>query len=155
MDGFKFRLQKILELREWREREVARRLAAAREDADEARRVHDAVSAVHAAGLDRMAEAHGSAGPAGQLQNLAHIVALLQERLETAASACEAADAMVDTEFQQLAAAVRERQLLSELRSRQLVAWSAGQREAERKLMDEIALTRHTRGAGLPAQETQ
>ncbi|MBX6363353.1 MAG: flagellar export protein FliJ [Gemmatimonadetes bacterium] len=155
MDGFKFRLQKILELREWREREVARSLAAARQDADEARRIHEAVSAVHAAGLDRMARAHGAPGSAGQLQNLAHIIGLLQQKVETAASACAAAEARVDGEVRRLAAAVRERQLLSELRARQLVAWSAGQREAERKLMDEIALTRHTWRAGPPAQEAE
>ena len=153
MAAFHFRLEKLLELRRSHELDEAARLAAARGAADEAERIRTAVEGVHAAGVTRMAEAHGAGGPAGQLQNLRHILTLMEQRVYAADAACEAANEQVAQQVGELAAAVRDRQLLTGLRERQLLQWSAGQAAAERKLMDEIALGRFVRGAGDGATE--
>ncbi len=147
MAVFRFRLEKLLELRRNHELDEATRLASARNAADEAERLRAALEAVHAAGVVRLAEAHGVGGTAGQLQNLNHILSLMGEQVREADAACEAANEQVAQQVEDLAAAVRDRQLLSDLRQRKLLQWQAGQTAADRKLMDEIALGRFVRGA--------
>ncbi len=147
MAAFHFRLEKLLELRRNHELNEAVRLAEARHLADEAERIRIALEAVHAAGVAHVAEAHGTGGSAGQLQNLHHILTLMRERMHSADAACEAANQKVADQVEELAAAIRDRQLLTGLRERKLLQWTAGQSAAERRLMDEIAIGRFVRGA--------
>ncbi len=148
MAAFHFRLEKLLQLRKTQELNEAVRLAAAQGEADEAERIRAALSAVHAAGLARMAEVHGVGGTAGQLQNLNHILGIVEERVREADADCAAAQEKVAQQVEELAAAIRDRQLLSGLKGRKQLAWAAGEAQAERKLMDEIGLGRFVRGAG-------
>lgn len=154
MPPFRFRLQKVLELRKNLELDAAIHLAAARTDAQEAERARGQLEDVHEAGLQMMAEVHGTGGSAGQLQNLSHILNLIQERILEADAECAQAQGQVDQKLAGLTLAMRERELLVQLRERQRLAWSVVQADTERKQMDEIALGRHLRTGSERAENT-
>jgi flagellar FliJ protein len=144
---FRFRLQRVLELRERHERDAATALTRAQEAAEAARRDAEALAARRAE-LAAGAGAGSTAGvPVGALHNLAFLLDRMDERVASAGAAVRAAEGAVDEREGALRAAFRERRTLDRLRERHQDAWRAGAAAADRQLMDEIALSRFAQGA--------
>ena len=145
---FKFRLQRVLEMRERTEREAARALAAAQDEAERARRAADVLAAARA---ELAAGAHDARATPGTAVGAHHTYAFLLERLDervaAAGAAVRAAEAATHAREDALRDAFRGRRTLDRLRERDEGAWRAGAAAADRQLMDEIALTRFA-GAG-------
>jgi flagellar FliJ protein len=152
MSDFKFRLQKVLDLRVWKEQEKALRLHEARERADEAERALEALRAVQTATRHQISVAHGTGGAVGHLQNLSYVLGQLEVRIEEADTVRQGAEAAVQESLSDFTAAFRDRRVLEELRERQAEANRIALGQAERKTMDELAVTRHGRGGDAGTQ---
>jgi flagellar protein FliJ len=146
MASFRFRLQPVLELREQQERESAVGLARARSEAEIARQAKDDLEALRDAGRARLAQAHGSGGPVGHLQNLAYVVDQVDGQIEHADAACRKADEQVVESMKAFHEAFQLRRSIDQLRTRRLEQWRWDQNRTEQKTMDEVALSRHGRG---------
>jgi flagellar export protein FliJ len=143
MNTFRFRLQKVLDLRKLAEQESAVRMAEARRAAEDAHRTVDALDrAVHASFAERQRAGSG-ARPAGELQHLSFIVEQIGEHLAAADDVRRDADERVTELVGEFTDAVRQRRVLDQLRDRHRGAWQVAQIQADRKLMDELALSRH------------
>jgi flagellar FliJ protein len=147
MSGFDFRLQKVLDLRLWKEQERAGQLSRARQEMAEASRALENLSAVQAATRTQISNAHGAGGTVGHLRNLREVLYQLDARIAEATGRQEEAAAQVETSLSEFTVAFRERRILEQLRERQAEANRLAENEAERKELDEVALTRHTRPA--------
>ena len=152
MAGFRFFLQKVLELRERNEAESARRLVLARAASDEARRARSDLEAVRDAGRTRLTNAHGSGGAVGHLQNMAYVLGKVDEHIEDASAAVTEADEELVETLKHYHEAHRQRQTIDQLRERKLDEWRVEEKRHERKAMDEVAINRHARsGPGASA----
>ena len=151
---FKFPLQRILELKEKKEQAVAARLAAAQDGADRARRSREAVEAARAAGVQRLAETRDAAPTVGELQNASFVIESIDRHLDEATVAVREAEANVSSCLREFTAATQERQVLARLRERKLALWQTEEVQADRKAMDEIAVTRFAR-AGMASGATE
>jgi flagellar FliJ protein len=145
MSGFNFRLQKVLDLRLWKEQERAGQLSVARHEMAEAARALEHLSAVRTASRNLIATAHGVGGTVGHLRNLRQVLGQLDAQIAEAAGRREAAEANVQTSLSDFTEAFRERRILERLRERQEEASREEENQAERKEMDELAVTRHIR----------
>ena len=143
MSKFRFRLQKVLNVRKMHEQESAVRVAEARRVADDAQRTVEALDSARHAGLAERERAGNGARSAGELQHLSFIIAQIGEHLAAADDACRSADERVDALVSEFTDAVRQRRVIDQLRDRQRGVWQNAQVQADRKLMDELALTRH------------
>jgi flagellar export protein FliJ len=140
---FRFRLQKVLDLRKVHEQESATRVAEARRAADDAQRTVAALDSARHAGLAERERAGNGARSAGELQHLSFIIEQIGHHIAAADVASQHADERVDELVTEFTHAVRQRRVIDQLRDRQRGAWQSAQVQADRKLMDEIALTRH------------
>ncbi len=165
---FKFRLQRVLDLRARTERDAATALVTAQEAADSAhaaqRRLEQARAEMAArmqVGMagDGATAAHDAALPVpgasvGALRNMSFLLDRLDERVASAAAQTTAAQHAVVAHEDALRAAYRDRRTLDRLRERHQDAWRAGEAAQDRAQMDEIALTRFTQyAAGAPASD--
>jgi flagellar FliJ protein len=162
---FRFRLQRVLDLRARTERDAATALVSAQETADAARdaqlRLEQARGELAASMVNGMAvDASGATAQAvpgasvGALRNLSFLLDRLDERVASAAQESDAAQHAVSAHEDALRAAYRDRRALDRLRERHLDAWRAGEAAQDRAAMDEIALTRFTQhAAGTPASD--
>ena len=162
---FRFRLQRVLDLRARTERDAATALVSAQETADAARdaqlRLEQARGEMAAHMVTGMAAdtqdgaSHAVPGASvGALRNLSFLLDRLDERVASAAEQANAAQHAVSTHEDALRAAYRDRRTLDRLRERHLDAWRAGEAAQDRAAMDEIALTRFTQhAAGTPASD--
>ena len=137
---FRFRLQRVLDLRERKERDAATALVAAEELAAAAR----AALARQAAPTEAAETGELSVGA---LRTLQFLLGRLDERVEEAASAATSAEDVVAQRQDDLRAAYRDRRTLDRLRERAQESWRAGESAADRQRMDEIALTRFTQAS--------
>jgi len=147
---FRFRLQRVLDLRERKERDAATALVAAEELAAAARAEQERLEAARAA-LARQAAPTEAAETGelsvGALRTLQFLLGRLDERVEEAASAATSAEDVVAQRQDDLRAAYRDRRTLDRLRERAQESWRAGESAADRQRMDEIALTRFTQAS--------
>jgi flagellar export protein FliJ len=162
---FRFRLQRVLDLRARTERDAATALVSAQETADAARdaqqRMEQARGALAASMMTGMAvdasdgAAQSTPGASvGALRNLSFLLDRLDERVASAAQQSNAAQHAVTVHEEALRAAYRDRRTLDRLRERHHDAWRAGEAAQDRAAMDEIALTRFTQhAAGAPAPD--
>ncbi len=151
MSPFRFRLQKLLELRQFSEREKAAVLANAQQAAAQAQEVRDAIAAARSAGLAQLATAHAGAGSAGELQRLHAVLAQLESHVNVAEEAAFAAEQNLGDAKQAFTAAAQARHAIEQLRERRLHEWRTTAADVEQKQMDEIALQRH---AGAETEDT-
>jgi flagellar FliJ protein len=142
---FKFRLQRILELREQKEKAQARELASAQHTAELAVQTQEMLAALREDSRQQVQAATGAAPRVGHLHQLGSVLDALDARLTTATEEVAAADATVQAAQQLLEAAARERKVLDRLKSRHADAWRTDEAQKDRISMDEIALTRFTR----------
>lgn len=146
---FRFRLQRVLELREQAEQARARDAAAAHEAADAARREADAIATLRAAQRAAL-DAAARGATVGELQHLAYVVDELDGRLDAAAEQVAGADARRDTADAALRDAARDRRVLDRLRDRHVERHHAALVLEDRTTMDEIALSQFARRATTP-----
>lgn len=144
---FKFRLQRILELREKAEQVKARELASAQESAEQARRTRDELAQLHADSRTEVDAAHRSEPRVGHLQQLGLVLQSLDQRLESAHETVRAADAVVADAQSLLESAARDRRILDRLKDRHTDQWRVEAAHKDRVGMDEIALARFSRQA--------
>jgi flagellar FliJ protein len=140
---FRFRLQRVLELREEHEQSVATQLVQARDVASAAREVRDTLESAR---TDLAAQGRQPAS-VGELQNLSFLMEQLDVRMTDAHSAVGDADEAVDRVQSELRAAFQDRRAIDLLRERHLESWKAAETQLDRQTMDEIALTRFTQTA--------
>jgi flagellar export protein FliJ len=144
---FKFRLQRLLELRERAEREKAVELARAEAAASAARAALDNLETVRTVGRERLHAAHGGAGTVGQLHNLAFVLEQLDRQVASAQASVAEAEQQSALVRQDLSEAHQGRRVLDRLRERHEADWRDAAEQADRQLMDDIALARFTQAA--------
>ncbi len=142
MSRFKFRLQRVLELREEAERVRSVALADAQGQASAARETRDAIEEVRAAGHESLTTASNAGTTVGTLQQLQYVLGALDVRLQFANSSVITAESLVRRAQDELHEAFKARHALDTLREKQSEAHRAAAQGADRALMDEIALTR-------------
>lgn len=152
MSGFKFRLQKVLDLRVHRERESATRLGEAQRRVREAEHALALLNAVRASTAEQLFRAHGDGGTVGQLQNLRFILGQLDARIADATAERDIAEEQVQDRLREFTYALQQRRVLEHLKERQYEASREEATQWERKVMDDIAIARHARPR--PARET-
>lgn len=143
--NFRFRLQRLLELREQHEQAKARELAAAQDVAAQAVQARENIAALRA---DSHAHVHHAAHREiriGHLQQLGTVLASLDERLVVATDVCQLADAGVHKARMTLEEAARDRRVLDRLKERHTEVWRAETAARDRAQMDEAALTQFAR----------
>lgn len=149
MSPFRFRLQRLLELRSRHEQQTAVRLAEARAEADAMRDTHDDLAATRDAGRHRMLAPQAGAG---ELQALGVMLEHLEGHVQAAADDLDAADEVVGGVEEDLRAASQARRVLDRLRDRRVEEWQSAATIGDRVRMDAIALTRFYHRA-LPAPD--
>lgn len=147
---FRFRLQRLLELRAQAEQAKARALVNARDAAETARRERDAMAELHASSQAQVREAQREEPRVGHLRQLGLVVESLNQRLDSAGEHVHAADAVVTSAQQLLAAAARDRRVLDRLKERHADQWRVDEAHKDRVAMDEVALSRFARNATSP-----
>lgn len=150
MTTFKFRLQRLLDLREQREREMAAELARAEQAADAARAELANLDAVRAIGRERLHAAHASDGTVGELRNLAFVLEQLDAQMTSSQASVDAADEVAARARGELSDAFRDRRVLDRLRDRHEADFRGVAEAADRQAMDAIALTRFTQADATP-----
>jgi flagellar FliJ protein len=160
---FKFRLQRVLDLRERKERDAATALVSAEDAADGARQEQARLElARQELAARRTPDTPAATLSVGELRNIGFLLERLDERVAVAQSAAAAAEAVVEERRGELQVAFRDRRTLDRLRERHLEGYRSAEAAADRQLMDEIALTRFTQGGtsngkpnGAPSAPTQ
>lgn len=142
---FRFRLQRVLELREKREQAQAIRLTKAEESASVARTQRDELQAMHAASRAQITSAHIADPTVGHLHHLGYIMGALDQRLGHASQNVTNAEGVVSEARVSLEAAARDRRVLDRLKDKHTNAFRTEDSHRDRLAMDEVALARFTR----------
>ncbi|BAH37369.1 MAG TPA: flagellar export protein FliJ [Gemmatimonas aurantiaca] len=142
---FRFRLQRILELREQHEQAKARELASARDAADRAAEARLSLQTLRSDSEAQLHAARGNGPRIGHLTQLGTVLTALDERLVVAGDAVKEADAEVRQAQELLEEAARDRRVLDRLKSRHADAWRSDEAQRDRTLMDEVALMQFAR----------
>lgn len=160
---FRFRLQRVLELREKQEKAQALELARAEEAATAARKQRDDLAALHAASRSQLASMHSGEPTVGHLHHLGFVLNALDQRLGHAAASVTSAENDVSTARVSLEVAARDRRVMDRLKDKHEDAHRGTVNHRERVTMDEIALSRFARqqdnrqqdNADMAAQDTK
>ena len=142
---FRFRLQRVLELRELSEQAKARELSSAKDTAEVARLEQESLSNLRANSRSKMDTSSSFGMHVGHLQQSGFVLQSLEERLLSATDALTAADSAVSIAESALVDAARARQALDRLKERHLGVWRADESQRDRLQMDELALSRHSK----------
>lgn len=143
--SFKFRLQRVLELREKSEQARARTLREASESADLMREQANALQALRTLQRDSLDAASRGVITAGELQHVAYVIDQLDTRLERATVDAAEAERLAIEAQQALQLASRDRRVLGRLKEKHAERWMETEQQRDRLHMDEIALSRFTR----------
>lgn len=151
MTRFRFRLQKILDLRQHVEEERSIELGKARRKADEARAVLTGLETLRARSAERVALQNVAGGNAGQLQSMSFVVGQLERRIARAMAESSAAEHVVEDRLRDFMAAVRDRRILERLRDRRQEAARMEEGREDLKRMNAVALSQYGRADGRAA----
>ncbi len=143
--SFKFRLQRVLELREQSEQARARAVRDATDHAEDARRRQEAIASLRTLQRETLTAAARGFITAGELQHLQFLIGALDDRLVRAADDVREAERVVADAQAALQRASRDRRVLDRLKDRHSERWTDATMQRDRTLMDEIALTQFTR----------
>jgi flagellar protein FliJ len=143
--SFRFRLQRVLELREQAEQARARSLAEATDRADDVRRAHEAMQSLRTLQREGAEAATREAASAGELQHFAYLLEQIDHRLQQTDGDLAEAERLVAEATGALQAASRDRRVLDRLKERHVERWQGEALHQDRNAMDEIALSRFTR----------
>lgn len=144
---FRFRLQRVLDMRQKTEEAAATRLADARREEEAAREAVAQMQSARDHGMQAAAPAAGTAS-IGQLQNLRFLVERLNHEVDQAEREVDEAGRQVDQRLEEFSTAFRDRKVLDRLRERALESWKGEEVQADRQAMDNIALARFVRSRG-------
>lgn len=147
---YKFRLQRVLELREKREKEVAGKLAQARGEEEAAQAECRRLEEARDHGVQRACDVQGAQPTVGQLQNLRFLVDRLDVTVQQAHQEAQQAGKQVDQCMAEFTGAFQDRKMLDRLRDRDEEKWRQEQSAADREAMDAIALTGFVRSRTKP-----
>lgn len=142
---FRFRLQRVLELREKREQAQAVQLARAEKAANAARTQHDQLHMLHQASRAQISNAQSTDPTVGHLHHLGFVLSALDHRMGQAAQVVTHAERAVSEARVTLEAAARDRRVLDRLKDKHSDAHRAGESHRDRVTMDEVALALYTR----------
>ena len=148
---FKFRLQRVLEMRVQTEQDAATRLAAARSEEEAALLERLRLEAASDQGIERAASSAGEQPKIGQLQNLRFLVERLNDEIEFAQQEVDAAAEDVREKLEEYSTAFRDRRMIDKLREKALETHRNEEVQADRKTMDSVALARFLRTRALKA----
>ncbi len=143
MKRFRFRLQRLLELREASEAAQAHALLVARVEEEAQQQQYRA----RVAELERMREqlnvGPSGAIPAGALQNLGLTTDAADENLRAAEASHAIAEKTVEAERERFERARVERRVVERLREHRKTIWRGDHDREEQKQSDEAALSKH------------
>ena len=142
---FKFRLQRVLEMRQQSEQDAATRLATARSEEEAATLERMRLEEARDQGIVRAAGAVAEQPKIGQLQNFRFLVERLNDEIEVAQAGVDAAAEGVRERLEEYSAAFRERRMIDKLREKALESHRNEEVQTDRKAMDSVALTRFIR----------
>ncbi|MDQ8153285.1 MAG: flagellar export protein FliJ [Gemmatimonadota bacterium] len=142
MSRFKFRLQRLLDLRQKKEQEAASAVGAARNAAEAATRREDELTERRDATRQELLPAAGQTVRVAELHEIAFLVRALDERVQDAQKAAKAAERSVQEKLGELGEAMRDRRILDRLKDRRSEEWRAEDARQEREIMDAIARDR-------------
>ena len=142
---FKFRLQRVLEMRTQTEQDAATRLAEARSSEEAATLERLRLEAARDEGIQKAASSTAMQPKIGQLQNFRFLVDRLNEEIAAAQLEVEAAAADVQERLAEYSTAFRDRHMIDKLREKALETHRNEEAQADRKLMDSVALARFLR----------
>lgn len=152
---FKFRLQRVLEMRVQSEQDAATRLAAARSEAEAALVERLRLEEARDQGIEHASASAGMQSRIGQLQNIRFLVERLNDEIEVAQQEVEAAAEGVRERLEEYSSAFRERRMIDKLREKALETHRSEEVQADRKAMDSVALSRFIRARAVRrAQES-
>ncbi len=146
MSRFKFRLQRLLDLRQKKESEAASAVAAARNAAKAATRREEDLVERRDATRQELLPAAGQTVRVAKLHEIVFLVRALDDRVLDAHTATTAAERSVQEKLGELGDAMRDRRILDRLKDRRSVEWRAEDARQEREVMDAIARTRFVDG---------
>jgi flagellar protein FliJ len=142
---FKFRLQRVLEMRVQTEQDAASRLAEARNGEEAALQERLRLEAARDEGMEHAASSASLRPTVGQLQNLRFLVDRLNEEIVAAQTEIDAASADVRERLEEYSNAFRDRHMIDKLRQKALDTHRNDEVQSDRKVMDSIALARFVR----------
>lgn len=142
---FRFRLQRVLEVRSEAERVAQRTLAAAVDEAATARELREAMAAIRDAGEESLARVQALGPTAGALRTFAFVQGRIEERVALATASLAQKETRVDATRAELVEAFLARSVVDRLRERQHEQWREDATRADRRQMDEVALVQHGR----------
>jgi flagellar FliJ protein len=140
--NFRFRLQRLLELRQLAQREAAIALATAKNAEEEARREQIAIAAERAAARELLLPPAGSHSRVSELRQVSVLLERLDASRAQAAYKVSKAENQVHQKQVQLGETVTKRRMLDRLKERQHEDWKQADERAERGVMDEIGRAR-------------
>jgi len=146
MKAFRFRLDRVLHLRELHEKDQARRLAEASNQADHAARARDASAERARSAAEQAASAPPELRTAGTLSNLQLPVDAMRRQLEQDEQAEQEALHQVEISRTSFDGARQDRRALQRLKDDQHAEWRKDADRTEQQRMDEIALRVKPRG---------
>lgn len=152
---FRFRLQRVLQLREQYEQARAKELAAACDAADRAINAEAALQSMRTNSKLEIRNATDGGSRIGYLSRLDEALSSLEERLVVACDAVQEADAGVHQARLLLEEAARDRRVLDRLKSHHADTWRSEQAHQDRIRMDEVALVQYARKRGSQADEAR
>lgn len=139
---FRFRLQRLLDLRALAERQAAIALAAAQSVEDQARRERDALDARREAAREMLMPPAGSHCRVSELRQVSVLLERLDAGSAQAAFKVSKAENQVHQKRLQLGESVTNRRVLDRLKDRQHEDWRVAEERAERAVMDDIGRSR-------------
>lgn len=145
---FKFRLQRVLEMRQQTEQDAATRLAEARNGEEAALVERLRLEAARDEGIEHAASSAALQPKIGQLQNLRFLVDRLNDEIAAAQVEVDAAAAQVQEKLDDYSTAFRDRHMIDKLREKALATHRTEEAQADRKVMDSVALARFIRSRG-------
>ena len=137
-----FSLQRLLNLRADRERDIAAQLARAAEAADRAAARHDAALDVQADGARQLENISRDGASIGTITSLTTAMSSLASRTETAASSRHEAEASAEAIGALMLEATKNRRMIERLRERHVLAVRDADAARDRAMMDAAALDR-------------
>jgi flagellar FliJ protein len=142
MSRFKFRLQRLLDLRHKKENEAASALGAARNISEVAQQKEQDLEDRRDATRQELLPAAGQTVRVAHLHEVAFLVRALDERVQDAHKASVAAERSVQEKMGELSEAMRDRRVLDRLKGRRTEEWRTEDARQEREVMDAIARDR-------------
>jgi flagellar FliJ protein len=142
MSRFKFRLQRLLDLRHKKEQEAASAVAIARAAAEAAALREEDLTTRRDSTRQELLPAEGQTVRVAQLHEVAFLVRALDDRVQDAHKVSVAAERSMHERLGELGDAMRDRRVLDRLKDRRSEEWRTEDARLEREIMDTIARNR-------------